>query len=79
MLDFINFQRTQKGDTMCICIVTVHGTAFYRMCLLFLKEGRTALSIACWKGNLDMASELLSAGANTDIQDQVEKLSPMHA
>lgn len=36
-----------------------------------IQEGRTALLIACWRGYSDIVNELLSAGAQCNIQDQV--------
>ena len=36
-----------------------------------IQEGRTALMVASWRGHLMTVMELLTAGANTDTQDQV--------
>ena len=35
------------------------------------QEGRTSLMVASWRGHLMTVMELLTAGANTDTQDQV--------
>ena len=38
---------------------------------VFEQEGRTALMIASWRGHLEIAIELLKAGADSGTQDQV--------
>ena len=43
----------------------------FRSYLICMQDGRTALSIACWDGKIDVVKLLLSLGANSDIQDEV--------
>lgn len=43
----------------------------FRSYLIYMQDGRTALSIACWDGKIDVVKLLLSLGANSDIQDEV--------
>jgi ankyrin repeat protein len=39
--------------------------------LSYLQRGRTALLVACDKGNVEIARVLLEAGANIEAQDKV--------
>ena len=45
-----------------ICIIFI---------LFLLQEGRTALSLASYKGHSDTVRILVQRGANTDVQDEV--------
>ena len=37
----------------------------------FIQDKRTALHFATWRGNQDIVHELVSHGANVNLQDEV--------
>ena len=50
-------------------ICTQSECSNYRV--LVLQDGRTALMLASWRGDLNVVMELLAGGAKVDTQDQV--------
>ena len=59
-----------------ICCVHSYGIHLVMCCItcVLLQLGRSALSIALWSGNEELAGALITAGANIKITDNVRNV-----